>query len=51
MVCFIDDRGSCIWVDVCNVVFDEIDFDLVMFIDDDVIVFKEWVFNLVCWFE
>ena len=48
---YIDDEGSMTRADACNVALRETESELVLFTDDDVIVPKDWVKNLVRWFD
>ena len=48
---YIDDEGSMTRADACNVALRETESELVLFTDDDVIVPKDWVENLVRWFD
>ena len=48
---FVDDAGSRTRADACNVALQATESELVLFTDDDVIVPKDWVANLVRWFE
>ena len=48
---YLDDGGSRTRADACNVAIAATDSDLVLFTDDDVIVPKDWVANLVRWFD
>ncbi len=48
---WLDDAGSRTRADACNVALRATECDIVLFTDDDVWVPKEWVGQLVRWFE
>ena len=48
---FIDDGGVKTRADACNVAIEQTQSEFVFFTDDDVIVPKNWISNLIRWFD